>query len=64
MEKTDEPSRGPLYRRRLDSFRGRSTEEKLQELIDREEIRDVISTYAHRMAHGDAVADLFTDDGA
>lgn len=36
----------------------------LRELADREEIRDLIATYAHRMAHGPAVADLFTDDGA
>ena len=36
----------------------------IRELADREEIRDLIATYAHRMAHGPAVADLFTDDGA
>jgi hypothetical protein len=64
MDKDDEPARGPLYLRRLNSFRGETLEHKLQELIDREEIRDLISTYAHRMAHGAAVANLFTDDGA
>jgi hypothetical protein len=54
----------PLYSSRFDSFRGKSLEGKVQELADREEIRDLIATYAHRMAHGPAAADLFTDDGA
>ena len=54
----------PLYARRLDSFRGKAFEEQVRELADREEIRDLIATYAHRMAHGQAAADLFTDDGA
>ena len=49
---------------RLDAFRGKTLEEKVQELADREEIRDLIATYAHRMAHGLPVADLFADDGA
>ena len=56
--------RPPLYIGRLQSLAGLSPDEKTQILADREEIRDLIATYAHRMAHGLAVADLFTDDGA
>jgi hypothetical protein len=52
-----------LYIGRLDSFRNRTLEQKIQELVDREQIRDLIATYAHRVAHGLANADLFTDDG-
>jgi hypothetical protein len=40
------------------------TERTIQELADREEIRDLVATYAHRVTHGLSVADLFTDDGA
>jgi hypothetical protein len=39
-------------------------EEKVQLLIVREEIRDLIATYAHRAAQRQSMADLFTDDGA
>ena len=53
----------PLYVGRLDPFRGKSLEAKVQELTDREEIRDLIATYAHRVAHGLSIADLFTEDG-
>jgi hypothetical protein len=60
-----EPEAGeqPLYAGRLDPFRGKSLEQKVQELADREEIRELIATYAHRVAHGLPIADLFTDDG-
>lgn len=54
----------PLYARRIDCFGGKTLEQKIQEIADREEIRDLTSTYAHRVAHGGANADLFTDDGA
>ena len=55
---------GQIYTRRLDSFRGKSPEAQIQEVADREQIRDLTATYAHRVAHGLANADLFTDDGA
>lgn len=45
------------------AFRGRSSEHRLQELIDREEIRELIARYAHRVTEGESVADMFTDDG-
>jgi hypothetical protein len=53
----------PLYAGRLDPFRGKSLEQKVQELADREEIRELIAAYAHRVAHGLPIANLFTDDG-
>lgn len=54
----------PLYAGRIDDFRGKNLEKKVQLLGDREEIRDLIATYAHRAAHRQSMADLFTDDGA
>ncbi|MBW8785628.1 MAG: nuclear transport factor 2 family protein [Novosphingobium sp.] len=57
------PPDKPLYVGRLDPFREKTLEQRIQELTDREEIRDLIATYAHRVAHGLSIADLFTDDG-
>ena len=54
----------PLYTRRVASFRERPAAEIARELADRDEIRELVSLYAHRMARGIAVADLFTGDGA
>jgi hypothetical protein len=61
----DEPevTEQPLYAGRLDPFRGKSLAQKVQELADREEIRELIATYAHRVAHGQPIAGLFTGDG-
>ena len=53
-----------LYGRSPDAFSGKSLEQTVQDLADREEIRDLIATYAHRVANGLSNADLFTDDGA
>jgi hypothetical protein len=53
----------PLYKQDLDSFSNKTLEQKVQELVDREEIRELISIYAHRVAHGASLADLFTEDG-
>jgi hypothetical protein len=64
-ETTAEDSRRrPLYTRRLDALGGKTLEQTIQVLADREEIRDLTAIYAHRVAHGLANADLFTDDGA
>ena len=54
----------PLYAGRIDDFRGKSLEQKIQILTDREEIRDLIAIYAHRAAHRQSMADLFANDGA
>ncbi len=53
----------PLYARRFTAFEGKSLEAKIQELADREEIRELIANYAHRIARGFPATDLFTDDG-
>src|SRR5262245_42182970 len=53
-----------LFEVPFDAFRDKSVEQKVQELADREEIRELISRYAQRVANGVSVADLFTDDGA
>jgi hypothetical protein len=53
----------PLFARRLDSFQNKTVEAQMRELTDRELIRDLVATYAHRVAHALSNADLFTDDG-
>lgn len=64
-EKTmPENAKSPLFGRLPDPTSAYPAERQVQELADREEIRDLIATYAHRVAHGQANADLFTDDGA
>lgn len=52
-----------LYAGSFRAFHNSALEKKIQELIDREEIRELIARYAHRIAQGISVADLFTDDG-
>jgi hypothetical protein len=41
---------------------GASIEQRLREIGDREEIRELVSRYAHRVAHGVSPADLFAKD--
>jgi hypothetical protein len=53
-----------LFDGRAAPLSAKPLEAVIRELADREEIRDLIATYAHRMARGPDVADLFTDDGA
>jgi len=55
---------GALYSRPFDAFQNKTLAQKVQELADREEIRELVARYAHRVAHGVSLADLFTDDGA
>ena len=57
-------SRPPLYLQPFAALANKTREQHVQELADREEIRELIGRYAHRVAHGVSVADLFTDDGA
>lgn len=63
MAEARQAAEPPLYAGRLEPFHGKSLEQKVQELADREEIRELIAAYAHRVAHGLPIADLFTDDG-
>jgi SnoaL-like domain len=53
----------PLFRRAFSAFNNKSLNQQVQELADREEIRELISRYAHCVAHGVSVSHLFTDDG-
>ena len=52
-----------LYKGRIDGFAGKTMAQRVQELIDREEYRELTATYALRVAHRVSTADLFTDDG-
>lgn len=61
---TEQLADQPIFARRVALFRDKSPGATLQELADREQIRDLTAAYAHRVAHGMANADLFTDDGA
>lgn len=60
---SDHVNQIPLYKTQFAAFRNKTLEQKVQELADREEIRELISRYAHCVAHGVSVANLFTDDG-
>lgn len=53
-----------LLSRGFEGFKSTSLEERIQELIDREEIRELAARYAQRVARRQSMADLFTDDGA
>jgi ketosteroid isomerase-like protein len=52
-----------LYLADFKAFDSKSLEQKVQELCDREELRELIAKYAHKIARGYSVADMFTDDG-
>ncbi len=53
----------PLYMRDMNAFDGKTLEQKVQELADREEIREMISVYAITVAFGVPHTELFTEDG-
>jgi hypothetical protein len=57
-------SQTPLYRTKFSAFDNKTLEQRIQELADRDEIRELTARYAHSVAHRTSVADLFTDDGA
>ena len=52
-----------LHLQDFKAFDGKSAEAKLQEIADREEIRELVSRYAHGIAQRAQVAGLFTEDG-
>jgi hypothetical protein len=54
----------PLYEKPFAAFQNKTLEQKVQEIADREEIRELIARYAQGVAHGISVAPLFTDDGS
>jgi len=51
-----------LYEGRRDGFLKKTAAQRQQELIDREELRELTAIYAHRVAQGVSIADLYTDD--
>lgn len=53
----------PVYNTEFDAFKNKTLEQKVQELADREEIRELIARYAQRVAHRQPFSDLFTEDG-
>jgi hypothetical protein len=52
----------PLYAKDFTAFDDRTIEQKLQEIADREEIRELVSRYALGIARGAPVYELFTED--
>ncbi|MCK9543079.1 MAG: nuclear transport factor 2 family protein [Novosphingobium sp.] len=52
----------PIHAQDIRPFAGKSLEAQVQELADREEIRQLVAVYAQRVNHGHGIADLFTDD--
>ena len=51
-----------LYEGRRDGFLNKTPAQRMQEMIDREELRELTAIYAHRVAQGVSIADLYTDD--
>src|SRR4051812_7445271 len=54
-----------IYRQALRAFDGKSSEERIRELIDREQIRDLINTYSTcaGLGDGETMAELFVESG-
>ena len=57
-------SNGPLYEQPFSAFQNKTLEQRVQELADREELRELLGRYSHQTARGMDVSTLYTDDGA
>jgi hypothetical protein len=55
---------GEILKRDFEGFSGSTLEERVRELVDREEIRELAARYAQRLSRRQSMADMFTDDGA
>jgi hypothetical protein len=53
-----------MVRRGFEGFKGKTLESHVQELMDREEIRELINRYAQRVSRGINMADMFVEDGS
>ncbi|TAK98749.1 MAG: nuclear transport factor 2 family protein [Rhodospirillaceae bacterium] len=53
-----------ILKRGFEGFQSKALERHVQELADREEIKELTARYAHRISRGQSVADMFTDDAA
>lgn len=54
----------PIYLREFSAFEHKTPDQKMQEIMDREEIRELLGRYAHQTARGMDVSTLYTDEGA
>jgi ketosteroid isomerase-like protein len=54
----------PIYLQEFVAFQNKTADEKMQEIMDREELRELLGRYAHQTARGMDVSTLYTDDGA
>jgi hypothetical protein len=53
-----------LFVQDFNAFEGKTQEQELKEMRDREEIRELLGRYAHQTARGMDCSTLYTDDGA
>jgi hypothetical protein len=53
-----------LFVQDFNAFDGKTQEQELKEMRDREELRELLARYAHQTARGMDCSDLYTDDGA
>lgn len=56
-------SDGPIYLQEFAAFQNKTPDARIQELMDREELRELLGRYAHQTARGMNVSTLYTDDG-
>lgn len=57
-------SNEPLYEQPFSAFQNKTLEQRVRELADREELRELLGRYSHQTARGMDVSTLYTDDGA
>lgn len=53
----------PLHEQQFVAFDDKSADQRIREIADREEIRELVARYALGIARGWQVGHLFTDDG-
>src|SRR4051812_16819039 len=58
-----ESSVATFVKQGFDGFRGKTLEERVQELIDREEIRELVARYAQRVSQRLTMTDMFVENG-
>lgn len=66
MAASDTSSTSPIaamLERGFDGLKGATLEERVRELADREEIRELIARYAQRVSRGKSMTDMFIDAG-
>jgi ketosteroid isomerase-like protein len=56
-------SSSPIYLLEFSAFQNKTADQRMQEIMDREEIRELLGRYAHQTARGMNVSSLYTDDG-